>query len=64
MTTMAAIDQVVHHSVTLDLMGMESYRAKEAIAERQATHDLSDANERADFSRSRFLVTRQGPSLI
>jgi DNA replication protein DnaC len=30
MTTMAAIDRVVHHSVILDLMGMESYRAREA----------------------------------
>lgn len=31
MTTLAAIDRVVHHSVILDLMGMESYRAQEAI---------------------------------
>lgn len=30
MTTMAAIDRVVHHSVILDLMTVESYRAKEA----------------------------------
>jgi len=30
LTTMAAIDRVVHHSVILDLMGVESYRAKEA----------------------------------
>ena len=30
MTTMAAIDRVVHHSVILDLMGMDSYRASEA----------------------------------
>src|SRR5205085_7435199 len=30
MTTMAAIDRVVHHSIILDLMGMDSYRAKEA----------------------------------
>ena len=29
-TTMAAIDRVVHHSVILDLMGMDSYRAREA----------------------------------
>jgi len=27
---MAAIDRVVHHSVILDMMGVESYRAKEA----------------------------------
>jgi DNA replication protein DnaC len=31
MTTLAAIDRVVHHSVILDLMGMESFRAQEAI---------------------------------
>jgi DNA replication protein DnaC len=30
MTTLAAIDRVVHHSVILDLMGMDSYRAREA----------------------------------
>ncbi len=30
MTTLAAIDRVVHHAVILDLMGMDSYRAKEA----------------------------------
>ncbi len=30
MTTMAAIDRVVHHSVILDLMGVDSYRAREA----------------------------------
>ena len=33
MTTMAAIDRVVHHSVILDLMGMDSFRAKEATAQ-------------------------------
>jgi hypothetical protein len=30
MTTMAAIDRVVHHSVILDLMSLDSYRAREA----------------------------------
>jgi len=30
MTTMAAIDRVVPHSVILDLMQLEGYRAKEA----------------------------------
>jgi DNA replication protein DnaC len=30
MTTMAAIDRVIHHSVILDLMEVESYRATEA----------------------------------
>ena len=36
MTTMAAIDRVVHHSVILDMMGLDSYRAKEATAHRAA----------------------------
>ena len=35
MTTMAAIDRVVHHSVILDLMQVESYRA-EAASQRRA----------------------------
>ncbi|HEU5230116.1 MAG TPA: hypothetical protein VFU49_20015 [Ktedonobacteraceae bacterium] len=30
MTTMAAIDRVVHHSVILDMMSAESYRAEAA----------------------------------
>jgi hypothetical protein len=38
MTTLAAIDRVVHHSVILDLMGMESYRAHEATAQHAAPH--------------------------
>ena len=33
MTTLAAIDRVVHHAVILDLMGLESYRVKEANAQ-------------------------------
>jgi DNA replication protein DnaC len=38
MTTMAAIDRVVHHSVILDMMGLESYRAKEASAQQALAH--------------------------
>lgn len=44
MTTMAAIDRVVHHSVILDMMGLASYRAKEASAQHvaaQAEHTPS-----------------------
>lgn len=36
LTTVAAIDRVVHHSVILDLMGMPSYRAQAARAAQQA----------------------------
>lgn len=42
MTTLAAIDRVVHHSVVLDLMAVESYRAKAAGAKsktRKATEE-------------------------
>lgn len=38
MTTLAAIDRVVHHSVILDLMTVESYRNRQA-SERQATKE-------------------------
>lgn len=37
MTTLAAIDRVVHHSVILDLMSVESYRAKAAGAKPTAS---------------------------
>ena len=36
MTTLAAIDRVVHHSVILDLMGLDSYRAEAATAHHRA----------------------------
>ena len=35
MTTLAAIDRVVHHSVVLDLMAVESYRARAAKASKK-----------------------------
>lgn len=41
MTTMAAIDRVVHHSVILDLMAIESYRAQEA----KEAHDQTNQQE-------------------
>ena len=47
MTTLAAIDRVVHHSVILDMMGVESYRVKEANQQhRPKTEERrEDANE-------------------
>ena len=39
LTTMAAIDRVVHHSVVLDLMPVESYRAQTAVAQQRQQHD-------------------------
>ncbi len=44
MTTMAAIDRVVHHSVILDLMAVESYRAQEA-KEAQDHQDLPQPSQ-------------------
>ena len=41
MTTVAAIDRVVHHSVILDLMQVESYRA-EAASQRRAASPEND----------------------
>src|SRR5207245_5821677 len=38
MTTLAAVDRVVHHSVILDMMSVQSYRAKEASQQ----HSLVD----------------------
>ena len=44
MTTMAAIDRVVHHCVIVDMMAVDSYRAKEAtITSQQATTTPPDA---------------------
>lgn len=37
MTTLAAIDRVVHHSVILDLTSMDSYRAQEATTRQTAS---------------------------
>ena len=43
MTTLAAIDRVVHHSVVLDLMAVESYRAEAAGAARKTSSAASAA---------------------
>jgi DNA replication protein DnaC len=60
MTTLAAIDRVVHHSVILDMMSVESYRAKEASQsqlhqqeDRQAVSNESASEaEAASFMRT------------
>lgn len=44
LTTMAAIDRVVHHSVILDLMPVASFRARAALDEqRQPPADTTTA---------------------
>ncbi|MET0658841.1 MAG: IS21-like element helper ATPase IstB [Steroidobacteraceae bacterium] len=44
MTTLAAIDRVVHHSVILDLMNVDSYRA-EAASQRKGRSNGSDSTQ-------------------
>jgi DNA replication protein DnaC len=44
MTTMAAIDRVVHHCVIVDMMAVESYRAKEATITNQQATSISPTN--------------------
>lgn len=50
MTTMAAIDRVVHHSVILDLMGLESFRAEEAAGQQPATGPPAKRRDAAEPS--------------
>jgi DNA replication protein DnaC len=53
MTTLAAIDRVVHHSVILDLMGMDSYRAQEASAQQlEASAQLVSSTPSRQISAS------------
>jgi DNA replication protein DnaC len=47
MTTMAAIDRVVHHSVILDMMREESYRAEVA-----SQHHLSEETTSGNMRRN------------
>lgn len=44
MTTLAAIDRVVHHSVVLDLMAVESYRAQVASTRQLTTEPRQAAS--------------------
>jgi DNA replication protein DnaC len=51
MTTMAAIDRVIHHSVILDMMAIESYRALEA------THRKPQPQPEASQKSEAMIVT-------
>ena len=44
MTTAAAIDRLVHHSVILELMSVDSYRA-EAASQRKSRNGASSAQQ-------------------
>jgi DNA replication protein DnaC len=45
MTTLAAVDRVVHHSVILDMTGMESFRAAQAREDHPSNRTVSAAME-------------------
>lgn len=53
MTTMAAIDRVVHHPVILDLMGVESYRAKEWSNHQQDDAQVGEADQSSPVAKHR-----------
>jgi DNA replication protein DnaC len=62
MTTMAAIDRIVHHSVILDLMSMDSHRAKEASDYQRRESPLPDpATDNTEMSK-RTIATRSDPA--
>jgi len=50
MTTMAAIDRVVHHSVILDMMSVESYRAE--AASQQHLHQSQKNSSSQEISKT------------
>ena len=59
MTTMAAIDRVVHHWVILDMMAVESYRAKEANQQhlpQQEDGQLLSENAPSESSSAKIIV--------
>ena len=60
LTTMAAIDRVVHHSVVLDLMGVESYRAQAANTSQQTTGPPPPPPRSAHATVERVLVAAPG----
>ncbi len=59
MTTMAAIDRVVHHSVILDLMAVESYRAQEAQHEAKEARDHASPDQ---ATRAEEVIVATGKS--
>jgi len=58
LTTMAAIDRVVHHSVVLDLMPVESYRAQTAVAQQRRRDEDGAATVAAAATREEAATDR------
>ena len=60
MTTLAAIDRVVHHSVILDLMGVQSYRAKEANQQHLRQPEQAQTISKETLTESAKIVVATG----
>ncbi len=58
LTTMAAIDRVVHHSVVLDLMPVESYRAQTAVEQQRQQHAAGAATVATEATREEEATDR------
>jgi len=63
MTTMAAIDRLVHHSVILDMMSVESYRAQEASQQHlSSTRPEKPSSKRASLDEAVASLRDAAPS--
>src|SRR2546421_1204637 len=60
MTTLAAIDRVVHHSVILDMMNVESYRATEAHQQHLHQQEQTQAVSPELLTESEKIVVATG----
>jgi DNA replication protein DnaC len=60
MTTLAALDRVVHHSVILDMMGVESYRAKEANQQHLHQQEETQTFSNESLTESEKIVVATG----
>jgi len=62
MTTMAALDRVVHHSVILDMMGLESYRARAAQRQQHTEQEHTEGREVSEQSIAAGISASAGRS--
>src|SRR6266567_908944 len=60
MTTLAAIDRVVHHSVILDMMGVESFRAKEANHQHLHQQEHTQPLSKESLAESEKIIVATG----
>ena len=60
MTTLAAIDRVVHHSVILDMMEVQSYRAKEANHQHLRQQEEISASSHESLLESATMMRSSG----